>query len=167
MTPCNDQPSVSVDRFGLPFNLAVVWASKLPGGLERLSCIMMAIFLFLAILSVQLYVGTLSKHRIRSRLSLLCSKPSSLEEVITFECRVTLLLLAWILSVLLAWLVLLCHFLFWCCTFRRPRSSEELFEEGDHGKDRQSQQESSDQQSSNLLDEIVTEESISGDKKED
>ncbi len=151
-----------VDRFGLPFNLAVVWASKLPGGLERLSCIMMAVFLFLAILSVQIYVGTLSKHRIRSRLYFLCAKPSSLEEVITFECRVTLLLLAWILSMLLAWLVLLCHFLFWCATFRRPKCSEELFEEGEE----QGEQSNKEHESSKLLDEIVTQESL-GDKKED
>lgn len=140
----------------MPFNLAVVWASKLPGGLERLSCIMMAIFLFLCILAVQLYIGTLNKHRVRSRLSL-CAKPSSLEEVITFECRVTLLFFAWILSVLLAWLVLLCHFLYWCCTFRRPNAEVHLFEEGHAGSVHQGEH-NQQSETSKLLDEIVTEE---------
>lgn len=105
----------------MPFNLAVVWASQLPGGLERLVCILMAIFLFLSILSVQIYVGTLNKHRIRCRLSF-CEKPSTLEEVITFECRVTLLVVAWIVSMLVAWLLLACHFVYWCYTFNRSTS---------------------------------------------
>src|SRR5699024_10650110 len=108
-------------------------------------------FLCLSILSAEIYVSTLSKHRIRSRLSFLCEKPSSLSEVITFECRINLLVLAWIVSMLIAWLVLACHFVFWCCTFRRPTCLEAHLEEGANGEDTAG----ADKQ----LDSIVTEES--------
>lgn len=77
-------------------------------------------------------------------------------QVITFECRVTLLLLAWILSMILAWLVLLCHFLFWCCTFRRPNADVQLFEEGAAAVTKEKPTKESE--TSQLLDEIVTEE---------
>lgn len=57
---------------------------------------------------------------------------------------------------LLAWLVLFCHFLFWCCTFRRPNAEVQLFEEGAPAVHQDKPQKETE--ASTLLDEIVTEE---------
>lgn len=105
----------TVNRVLEALHLAHLWTDQLPGGLERLSCTMMAIFLFLSIITVQLYIHALQSNGIRSQTPL-CSEPSTITEAVTFECRVKLYVIAWIVSMISAWLVLFCHFLYWCVT---------------------------------------------------
>lgn len=115
-----------VNRLKTVVKLVLRWCSGLPGGFERLVCMLMAIFLFLGMVSVQMYVGMLGKYHIRSRIAL-CPRPSTLTELITFECHLLLLFLAWICSILIAWLIMGCHFLYWSFTHiwsHTDRSSE-------------------------------------------
>ena len=128
---------------------ANMWSSSLPGNLERLSCILMAIFLFFAVMTVQMYKSLLHKYQIRSRIWI-CSKPSTMTEIITFECHVKLLFLAWIGSMLLAWFILACHFLYcgliyiWTTNSRKHQlSSTETQSAGSTGEKMQHQQLSS------------------------
>lgn len=95
------------------------WFHSLAGGPERFICALIAFFLFLSILFVQLYVHVLAHQHWAMVYMNLCpmlvTNYNPYDNGVTFECHVKMMFLAWIGSMLASGLVLVAYFVVWYC----------------------------------------------------
>ncbi|KAH7639265.1 hypothetical protein DERF_005776 [Dermatophagoides farinae] len=132
------------NRIQIFWNIYQQWSQCLPGGgVERMLCIMMATFLVLMIVSIQLclrmdwyldWIWSTSCLRFPWRYlwwwnndpNCLCEPPNHGEKI-SFDCYVLFLILGWLSSMFLAIFTMAIHFVYWCwwrrCFGRRRHSS--------------------------------------------
>lgn len=111
-----------VNRCALLFGLVSRWANHLPSGAERLLCTLLAVFLLLSLISVQLFLSVAQEHQRPVRLSF-CTKPEP-GQIISFDCNIKLLLLAWLGSMLFSFGLMSLHFVYWFLTRLLGRRSK-------------------------------------------
>lgn len=87
------------------------WSKQIPKGAERFYCTLMAIFLLLFLVSVQIFVWTLNHNRIVVQFNF-CNPPTY-SECISTECHIKLLILAWLASIIISTIQMATYFLYW------------------------------------------------------
>lgn len=94
------------------------------GGAEKFICGLIATFLFLFILIIQLYVHVLSRYesfQARTPCERLVHNYDRYDEDVNFECHVKLLIAGWVAAMLVSAIVLVVYFVVWYLCFQLGR----------------------------------------------